>query len=469
MRLLPEKSKLLPSGKALVPRSRWRRGAFFSAMAAFFTFTINLSFILWATSNRAQTLDRGIGTISEGTCPKIKQWNTTVHITINIISTILLAGSDYCMQCLIAPTRLEVDEAHSRLKSLEIGVPSIRNFWNITFKRKILWPLLSISSFPLHLLYDIIYFCSLSFNEYAVYTVNAQFLEVNNPEAFLGLDYKTVYIKLHAAVKANELKPLSLQECLNKYSVAIQSSRGALLLVVADDVKDDEAWRKYTIGGSNPLCWAVTALNLLKGILMLFVAFGSDEETPLLTVGDAVASCMKEEDTSTESMCLAPRARIKKQNWDKIAVPYEAKPRRKFAAASFVRWITCISLWGVDPNYGITKYGLGEVHALTIMNNYELFGEIADQLLINVMLANTPQVIVSLLYFNYNALFTSISVATEWDSAAISAACHPGTYEKDAWKMPLRWGVVSEPRVEPRHCSFSSKPVEKPVEGQPYA
>lgn len=96
---------------------------------------------------------------------------------------------------------------------------------------------------------------------------------------------------------------------------------------------------------SNSLCWIVTTLNLVKGILMLFVAFGGDEEKPLLTVGDAVASFIEEEDVSTDNMCLVPRNRIKKQNWEKIALPHEAKPRRKFAAASRIRWITCISLF----------------------------------------------------------------------------------------------------------------------------
>lgn len=152
MRLLPESMTLLPSAKPLVPRTRWRRGAFFFAIAAFFTFAINLAFIAWATSNRTQTLQHGIGTISENKCQKVKQWNTILHVIINIISTILLSGSNYCMQCSIAPTRLEVDAAHSRLKSLDIGVPSVRNFWNITYKRKIIWILLLASSFPLHLM-----------------------------------------------------------------------------------------------------------------------------------------------------------------------------------------------------------------------------------------------------------------------------------------------------------------------------
>ncbi|KAK6223615.1 hypothetical protein QIS74_03559 [Colletotrichum tabaci] len=78
--------------------------------------------------------------------------HTAIHVVINNLSTVLLAGSNYCMQCAIAPTRSEIDRAHARRKWLDIGVPSIRNFGKIKLEKKALWLLLSLSSFPLHLL-----------------------------------------------------------------------------------------------------------------------------------------------------------------------------------------------------------------------------------------------------------------------------------------------------------------------------
>jgi hypothetical protein len=59
-------------------------------------------------------------------------------------------------------------------------------------------------------------------------------------------------------------------------------------------------------------------------------------------------------------------------------------------------------------------------------------------------------------------------------SAAISAACHipEGENGKEAALLPVQWGVVSlsgEDHNAVGHCSFSSLPVEKPVEGEPYA
>lgn len=137
-------------GKRLVPRDRWRRSALAFAAAAFATFALNLSFILWATADT--TLQDGIGTISDRSCASTKAWNTGIHVVINILSTTLLAGSNYCMQCLMAPTRSEIDKAHAEKRWLDVGVPSVHNLRSMAAGRKLLWLLLSISSFPLHLL-----------------------------------------------------------------------------------------------------------------------------------------------------------------------------------------------------------------------------------------------------------------------------------------------------------------------------
>jgi hypothetical protein len=48
----------------------------------------------------------------------------------------------------------------------------------------------------------------------------------------------------------------------------------------------------------------VTMLNLFKAGLILFVAFSATDEEPLLTMGDAVASFLEQEDPTTRNMCL---------------------------------------------------------------------------------------------------------------------------------------------------------------------
>jgi hypothetical protein len=94
------------------------------------------------------------GVLVDGDCDRVKRLNIGLHLGINILSTILLAGSNYTMQCLSAPTRSEIDSAHNRKPSvyLDIGVPGIRNLGYISRRRVILWVALGLSSLPLHLL-----------------------------------------------------------------------------------------------------------------------------------------------------------------------------------------------------------------------------------------------------------------------------------------------------------------------------
>ena len=56
------------------------------------------------------------------------------------------------MQCLTAPTRTDIDEAHAKGRRLDIGILSVRNLGSIGVKRVLLWSLLGLSSVPLHLL-----------------------------------------------------------------------------------------------------------------------------------------------------------------------------------------------------------------------------------------------------------------------------------------------------------------------------
>ncbi|GJC86422.1 hypothetical protein ColLi_09260 [Colletotrichum liriopes] len=74
----------------------------------------------------------------------------------------------------------------------------------------------------------------------------------------------------------------------------------------------------------------------------------------------------------------------------------------------------------------------------------DVFSLEANTLILSVVLANTPQVVMSLIYFNYNALFTCISLATEWDRF----------YSKN--KKGLR--VSTKPEGEQRQTYFLQLP-----------
>lgn len=73
-------------------------------------------------------------------------------LAINILGTLLLGASNNCAQLLSAPTRKDIDDAHSRGKWLDIGTPSVRNIPILGRLRIALCTILFISSVPLHLL-----------------------------------------------------------------------------------------------------------------------------------------------------------------------------------------------------------------------------------------------------------------------------------------------------------------------------
>lgn len=93
-----------------------------------------------------------LGPHSGGTCDKVKTYNTWLHFGINALSTLLLGASNYCAQLLVAPTRAEVDVAHSHQRWLDIGIQSFRNLRRVGWKRRAVWYTLMLSSGFLHLL-----------------------------------------------------------------------------------------------------------------------------------------------------------------------------------------------------------------------------------------------------------------------------------------------------------------------------
>ena len=123
--------------------------------------------MIWASA-RYKVVER-IGTILDGSCEKTKNLSLWLHLAINALSTILLGASNYCMQCLSSPTRQEVDKAHSQGIWLDIGVPGIRNLRRISRRRLVLWMLLTLSSIPLHLLYNSAVFITLATQSYKVF------------------------------------------------------------------------------------------------------------------------------------------------------------------------------------------------------------------------------------------------------------------------------------------------------------
>jgi hypothetical protein len=92
----------------------------------------------------------------------------------------------------------------------------------------------------------------------------------------------------------------------------------------------------------------VVILNAFKAFLMFYIAFAV-RESPILTIGDAVASFLREPDPATTDMCLASKEHFSNQgrgtgSWLQGASPYIARRQRMFVTASRLRWWLSVTL-----------------------------------------------------------------------------------------------------------------------------
>ncbi|KAF1994291.1 hypothetical protein P154DRAFT_549157 [Amniculicola lignicola CBS 123094] len=366
----------------------WRFGAINCLISVLIVFLINLIVTIWGTVRRTSSDE----VVFEGECNKVSKINSGLHLLINLLSTVLLSASNYTMQCLSAPTRKDIDQAHAKGVWLDVGIPSVRNLRYISKCRMVTWLLLGLSSLPLHLFYNSMVYSSIASTSY---------------EGFV----------LHDQAKNGSLDRLENLDCIKAYSTLIQSSRRNLLLVVDNDkdaiaasnhsidtylhgnfyfdageakeytyanglydwicssgpsdlekhfttkecakhvgeVKKDAAnWHvsgypvQYCLSEPItsvcklhillPIGWLVTVLNLIKAGLIWYTVVKIKED-PLITMGDAVASFLERNDPTTKDMCLLTLKDIKKRS----AWPNFSPPRPKAWSDTQYRWKDVVS------------------------------------------------------------------------------------------------------------------------------
>lgn len=135
----------------------WLRGVYLCARVGACVLLINVISMSVAaglsTRYSAKSQLSGSKIVYEGNCSAVKNWDTALHLVINVLSTSILGASNYCMQSLVAPTREEIDVCHAKGKWLDIGTASIGNLFKIGRRRVVLWIILMITATPFHVLY----------------------------------------------------------------------------------------------------------------------------------------------------------------------------------------------------------------------------------------------------------------------------------------------------------------------------
>ncbi|KAF9885044.1 hypothetical protein FE257_000775 [Aspergillus nanangensis] len=497
----------------------WKGTILLGSISCVVVLCINVIFVAWAASR--QTFDNRLVLYSGG-CDKTKQLSIGIHLMINIFSTVLLAASNFALQCLCAPTRETVDRAHKSNHWLDIGVPSIRNLSRIPVSRFILWTCLALSSLPLHLFYNSTVFYTIGANAYDVYVANSSFTSLRDLDGLAMWSASTPLspVKIPRPFSTlveksvnNTLTRLSPEECVSAYATNFQTKYGSLVLitdglntteydvlqlynqsVVRNGGNDPYRWicedwkplvscslsvpdikthsdnwivsggykiesclaeplpEKCMLECSFPLAMIIIATNLAKAIIICFTAFYLGD-SPLLTTGDAVASFIKEPDETTKGVCLLSKNDIP---FDGIPLEYNDRPKRWASAASKGRWAVCVSLntvalgicggllaWGLvkmqmNGDSHTWNLGFGVVNPQTFITGYTW----PSDLITNTIIANTPQVVFSILYLTVNSVWTSMTLAAEWNSYSVHrkglrVSSHPQGHQRTTYFLSL--------------------------------
>lgn len=129
--------------------SGWRGGIVLNATFTGVVLLVNVIVLIWAAANFKFT--NGIATVFKGDCAKADNLSILFHVFINILSTLLLAASNYAIQVSASPSRADIDRAHREQKSLDVGVFSFRNLKWLSKYRIAICGILFLSSVPLYI------------------------------------------------------------------------------------------------------------------------------------------------------------------------------------------------------------------------------------------------------------------------------------------------------------------------------
>ncbi|PWY87377.1 hypothetical protein BO70DRAFT_287518 [Aspergillus heteromorphus CBS 117.55] len=220
-------------------RKKWVKGVLVCAYATSAVFVVNVILTIVATAiavaGEGQRTLTAV-TIFQGSCGRTKGWTTGLHLVINVLSTVVLAASSYCMQCLSSPSRTEIDRAHAERVWLDVGVSSLRNLTFAGWTRRALWLALMMTSVPIHLIYNSAVFFSLGTTEYNVVLAPADF-DFDHPPTHPNASYADCFpanTALNLTSFYTELptfQNLTTQDCIKRYATNFPANLGTLILV----------------------------------------------------------------------------------------------------------------------------------------------------------------------------------------------------------------------------------------------
>ncbi|KAI1360601.1 hypothetical protein F5Y08DRAFT_348662 [Xylaria arbuscula] len=175
------------------------------------------------------------------------------------------------------------------------------------------------------------------------------------------------------------------------------------------------------VGLSTALLFAVTLSVVVKSSIALVVTAGilrHYSQSPLVTIGDSIASFIEKPDKNSDAWSIVD---IRK-NWIYVGPKkWRVSSKRRWLAIPTSIWISSYLLFAITIAAGIYflyRYGFGGGECLAgcfaSSDNANIFIEHGFSLVSGILIANSPQLLLSASYLAYNGLFTRLQVAREW-------------------------------------------------------
>ncbi|KAJ0424724.1 hypothetical protein BJY00DRAFT_309141 [Aspergillus carlsbadensis] len=229
----------------VAPGEEWTRGALFCAWSALLILAINVILTVVAVGIAyTKPFNRGdieSAVLYKGSCSRTDGWKTALHLLINVLSTGLLAASNYVMQCLCAPSRAAVDRAHAEKRWLDIGAMSVRNLLDMDGRRKALWAVLLLSSLPIHMLFNSVVFTSIATRDFEQISIPIDLAPdeplVDGVADAMQFSAVTGYKPedIRDDLSNDKLQNISFPDCAKKWNSEFNSEIGLLILVTDRD------------------------------------------------------------------------------------------------------------------------------------------------------------------------------------------------------------------------------------------
>ncbi|KAH0842981.1 hypothetical protein FOPE_07835 [Fonsecaea pedrosoi] len=228
--LLPSPSKT-STARSQRKRRGWRTSSRIALGCAVLVLVTNVCLTIGVVTGGMDMMG-GIYMVYAGSCTKTEMKDTWIHLALNIVATVLLASSNYCMQLVSSPTRSELDKAHAKQRWLDVGIPSIRNLGSLRKKKVILWWLLGISSIPLHLVYNSIFYSALATNNYSVLYASESFAQGASYDKTQFPDSEECNVTDIQAHAAKDFVRLNNEDCIHAYARDFVEDRRNVIVVV---------------------------------------------------------------------------------------------------------------------------------------------------------------------------------------------------------------------------------------------